>query len=136
MFELETLSYDIKYFTISKSIYFSFFHKIGNNTLYVTLSCLFRVVAGIATGFVCVPSFGALTKLVPTRIALVTALAEAALNGSQALGPFLGSLLYNAGGYRYSLNLVFRVLRCIQLYPIFFVHKTYEWLLCFSRPVC
>ncbi|KAL5251730.1 hypothetical protein ACHWQZ_G014775 [Mnemiopsis leidyi] len=77
----------------------SFFHKIGNNTLYVTLSCLFRVVAGIATGFVCVPSFGALTKLVPTRIALVTALAEAALNGSQALGPFLGSLLYNAGGY-------------------------------------
>ena len=61
------------------------------------------MVAGIATGFVCVPSFGALTKLVPTRVAFVTALAEAALNGSQAFGPFLGGLLYDAGGYRFLL---------------------------------
>jgi MFS family permease len=57
-------------------------------------------VAGIATGFVAVPSFGTLTKLIPTRVAFVTALAEAALNGAQAFGPFLGGILYEHGGFR------------------------------------
>ena len=49
-----------------------------------------------------VTSFAVLTKLVPTRVAFVTALAEAALNGAQAFGPFLGSILWETGGYRYS----------------------------------
>jgi predicted MFS family arabinose efflux permease len=49
---------------------------------------------------VCVPAFGALIKLVPTRVAFVTALGEAALNGAQAFGPFLGGILYEHGGYR------------------------------------
>ena len=79
----------------------SFFNRIANDTLYITLSCLFRVIAGFATGLVGVTSFGVLTKLVPTRVAFVTALAEAALNGAQAFGPFLGGLLYDASGYRY-----------------------------------
>ena len=57
-------------------------------------------MAGFATGLVAVTSFGVLTKLVPTRVAFVTALAEAALNGAQAFGPFLGGLLYDASGYR------------------------------------
>lgn len=77
----------------------SFFNRITNNTLYIVLSCIFRVVAGIAIGLVSVPSFGVLTKMIPTRVAFVTALAEAALNGAQAFGPFMGSLLYDAGGY-------------------------------------
>jgi len=82
------------------NLHFSFFNRITNNTLYIVLSCIFRVVAGIAIGLVSVPSFGVLTKMIPTRVAFVTALAEAALNGAQAFGPFMGSLLYDAGGYR------------------------------------
>ncbi|XP_063682130.1 uncharacterized protein LOC134816999 [Bolinopsis microptera] len=77
----------------------SFFDRITNNILYIVLSCSFRVVAGIAIGLVSVPSFGVLAKMIPTRIAFVTATAEAALNGAQAFGPFMGSLLYDAGGY-------------------------------------
>ena len=69
--------------------------------MYIALSCAFRVVAGLATGVVACSSFGVLTKLVPTRVAFVTSLAEAALNGAQAFGPFLGGLLYQAGGYKY-----------------------------------
>ena len=84
----------------SQALYRSFFNRIANDTLYITLSCLFRVVGGLATGLVAVTSFGVLTKLVPTRVAFVTALAEAALNGAQAFGPFLGGLLYDARGYR------------------------------------
>ena len=47
-----------------------------------------------------VTSFGVLTKLIPTRVAFVTALAEAALNGAQAFGPYLGGVLYAKGGFR------------------------------------
>ena len=85
----------------NSSPHFSFFDKIRSNSVYIALSCVFRVVAGLATGLVSVPSFGVLTKLVPTRVAFVTSLAEAALNGAQAFGPFLGGLLYQAGGYKY-----------------------------------
>ena len=83
------------------SPHFSFFDKIGSNAVYIALSCAFRVVAGLGTGVVACSSFGVLTKLVPTRVAFVTSLAEAALNGAQAFGPFLGGLLYQAGGYKY-----------------------------------
>lgn len=77
----------------------SWFNKIVNNTVYVAVSCIFRIFCGVSTGTVAVTSFAILTKLVPTRVAFVTALAEAALNGAQAFGPFLGSILWEVGGY-------------------------------------
>lgn len=96
----------------------SFFNRIANNAIYIALSCIFRVFAGIATGFIAVTSFGVLTKLVPTRIATVTALAEAALNGAQAFGPFMGSLLFNYGGYSVAFWLPGLVVLCCVLIEI------------------
>ena len=65
-----------------------------------TVEKLLHQNSSLFPGFVAVTSFGVLTKLVPTRVAFVTALAEAALNGAQAFGPFLGGVLYDAAGYR------------------------------------
>ncbi|KAL5251728.1 hypothetical protein ACHWQZ_G014773 [Mnemiopsis leidyi] len=100
----------------------SFFNRIANDTLYITLSCLFRVIAGFATGLVGVTSFGVLTKLVPTRVAFVTALAEAALNGAQAFGPFLGGLLYDASGYSLAFWVPGLVVVCCVLVELTIPH--------------
>jgi len=81
------------------SIIMSFFGRIENNAAYLALSVIFRLIMGVATGFIAVTSFAVLTKLIPTRVALVTALAEAALNGAQAFGPFLGGVMYSSSGY-------------------------------------
>ena len=91
---------NISFLNPQKTLNRSFFNRITNNTLYITLSCILRTTAGVATGLVSVTSFGVLTKLVPNRVAFITALAEAVISGFQAFGPFLGGLLYDADGYR------------------------------------
>lgn len=62
---------------------------------------LLQNFSGICGGIISVTSFAALVAIYPSRVATVTALAETVLNGALAVGPFLGSVLYALGGFRF-----------------------------------
>jgi MFS family permease len=73
---------------------------ISSTAYYAWLSFALRFAQGIGLGLIDVAAFAALVVLYPRTVATVTAVGESILQGAFASGPFLGSLLYAAGGYK------------------------------------
>ncbi|XP_063691274.1 uncharacterized protein LOC134823671 [Bolinopsis microptera] len=78
---------------------FSVLDSIENLVIYQILSLIFRFSAGAFGGTLNVTIFAAYLAIYPEYVGTVTAIGEAFINGACALGPFLGGVLYDAGGF-------------------------------------
>ena len=83
---------------ISNFLY-SLVHFIQNMTVYKVLSMVFRFASGAFTGIINSTIFGSYITIYPKSIATVMAIGEAVVSVALALGPFLGGVLYDAGGF-------------------------------------
>ena len=74
-----------------------------NSRYYEIVSFIVRLVQGLAGGMVNAAAFAVLVSIYPENAATVVAIADAILNAALAAGPFLGSILYSAGGFKLAL---------------------------------
>ena len=80
-------------------ILYSLVHFMQNMTVYTIFSLVFRFASGAFSGIINATIFGSYVAIYPKYVATVTAIGEAVLNAALAIGPFLGGVLYDRGGF-------------------------------------